>query len=54
MKKGTGLVREPLDVDFTVDPRPLTEAAKNAITNCIQDYKMKRVKKSGNDRNCLF
>ena len=53
MKKGAGLIREPLDVDFIVDPRPLTEAEKNAITNYIHDYKMKRVKKSSNDRNCL-
>jgi len=46
MKKGARLIREPLDVDFTVDPRPLTEAEKNAITNYIRDYKMKREKKA--------
>jgi hypothetical protein len=40
-----GLIREPLDVDFTVDPRPLTKAEKNAISEYIRDYKMKETEK---------
>ena len=36
-----GLIREPLDVDFVVDPRPLTTEEKEAISNYIRDYKAK-------------
>jgi hypothetical protein len=40
-----GLIREPLDVDFTVDPRPLTKEEKTAISKYIRDYKMKATAK---------
>jgi hypothetical protein len=30
-----GLIREPLDVDFFVDPRPLTENEKKMISDFI-------------------
>lgn len=41
-----GLIREPLDVDFIVEPQELTEDEKNAITKYIRDYKMKTAEKS--------
>ena len=40
-----GLIREPLDVDFTVDPRELTKAEKNAIGEYIRNYKTKEGEK---------
>lgn len=36
-----GLIREPLDVDFTVDSRPLTEEEQKAISSYIQAQKAK-------------
>ena len=33
-----GLIREPLDVDFTVDPRPLTDADRKRISEIIAYY----------------
>ena len=39
-----GLIREPLDVDFYVDPKPLTKKEKEAISKHIQEYK-KRMEK---------
>lgn len=42
-----GLIREPLDVDFYVDPKPLTKEEKAAISKYILDYntKVKSIKK---------
>jgi hypothetical protein len=40
-----GLIREPLDVDFTVDPQVLTIAEKRAISEYIRECKSKEVKK---------
>ncbi len=40
-----GLIREPLDVDFFVDPRPLTDKEKKMISDFIQADKEKRKKK---------
>ena len=37
-----GLIREPLDVDFTVELRTLTKEEKNAISDYIREYKMKQ------------
>ena len=34
-----GLVREPLDVDFIVDPLILTNEEKSAISEYIRGYK---------------
>ena len=42
-----GFVREPLDVDFVVDPRPLTEDDKKAISDFIKADKLKRAKSKG-------
>ena len=41
-----GLIKEPLDVDFVVDPRPLTKAEKKAISDFIKVDKEKRLSKS--------
>ncbi len=40
-----GLIREPLDVDFFVDPRPLTEKEKKKISDFIKADKVKRKRK---------
>jgi hypothetical protein len=37
-----GLIREPLEVDFYVDPRPLTEKEKKMISDFIKADKAKR------------
>lgn len=36
-----GLVREPLDVDFFFDPRPLTKKEREKISQHIREYKAK-------------
>jgi len=41
-----GMIREPLDVDFFVDPRPLTEREKRMISDYIKADKEKRIRKS--------
>lgn len=40
-----GLIKEPLDVDFYVDPRPLTKKEKEAISQHIREYKEKMAKR---------
>ncbi|MEO6229900.1 MAG: hypothetical protein ABJB11_21870 [Ferruginibacter sp.] len=40
-----GLMREPLDVDFVVDPRPLTKEEESAISDFIKADKAKRLLK---------
>jgi hypothetical protein len=37
-----GLIREPLDVDFYVDPRPLTKEERKMISDYIKADKQKR------------
>ena len=37
-----GLIREPLEVDFFVDPRPLTDKEKKMISDFIKADKEKR------------
>ena len=37
-----GIIKEPLDVDFVVDPRPLTKAEEKAISDFIRTDKEKR------------
>lgn len=39
------LKREPLDIDFVVDPRPLTKEEKRAISDFIKADKAKRALK---------
>ena len=39
-----GLIKEPLDVDFYVDPRPLTKKEREAISQHIREYKEKMAK----------
>ena len=40
-----GLIREPLDVDFVVDPRPSTEKEKKQISDYIRAHKAQQAKK---------
>jgi hypothetical protein len=37
-----GLIREPLDVDFFVDPKPLTKEENKLISDFIKIDKQKR------------
>ena len=37
-----GIIKEPLDVDFVVDPRPLTEKERKMICGFIKADKLKR------------
>ena len=39
-----GIVKEPLDGDFVVDPRPLTEKERKMIRDFIKADKSKRSK----------
>lgn len=39
------IVREPLDVDFFVDPTPPTKEELELISQYIRDYKAKQAKK---------
>ncbi len=36
-----GLIKEPLEVDFYVDPRPLTKEEREKISRHIREYKVK-------------
>ena len=45
-----GLIREPLDVDFEVDPRPLTKEEKEQISNYIKAYKAQYSQKKVNTK----
>ena len=40
-----GLIKEPVEVDFVVDPRPLTKAEEKAISDFIRADKEKRKQK---------
>jgi hypothetical protein len=40
-----GLIKEPLGVDFYVDPRPLTKKEREAISQHIREYKKKMAKR---------
>lgn len=40
-----GLIKEPLGVDFIVDPRPLTKEEEKAIRDFIRADKEKRKRK---------
>ncbi len=41
-----GLIKEPLEVDFYVDPRPMTKEDEKIISDYIKADKLKRTKKS--------
>jgi len=41
-----GLIKEPMDVDFTVDPRPSTKDEEKAISDFIKADKQKRLTKT--------
>ncbi|MCB0745796.1 MAG: hypothetical protein KDC67_17975 [Ignavibacteriae bacterium] len=40
-----GLIKEPLDVDFVVESRPLTKEEEKAISDFIKADKAKRLSK---------
>ena len=40
-----GLIKEPLGVDFYVDPRPLTKKEREVISQHISEYKEKMAKR---------
>jgi hypothetical protein len=40
-----GHIKEPKGVDFTIKSEPLTEKARNEISDFIRDYKKKSVQK---------
>lgn len=40
-----GLIKEPLNVDFVVDPKSLTQKEKDAISQYIRKYKATKAKK---------
>jgi hypothetical protein len=40
-----GLIKEPLTVDFYVDPKPLTDKERELISEHIRGYKAKAAKK---------
>ena len=39
-----GLIKEPLNVDFVVDPRPLTDKERKMISDFIKADKLKKAK----------
>lgn len=46
-----GIIKEPLHVDFIVDPRPLTKAEQKAISDFIRADKEKRELRENNKRS---
>jgi hypothetical protein len=40
-----GLIKEPLDVDFYVEPKSLTEKERQLISQHIMEYKAKMAKR---------
>ncbi len=40
-----GLIKEPLDVDFYVEPKTLTDKEREAISEYIREYKAKAAKR---------
>lgn len=47
------LIKEPLDVNFEVDPRPLTKAEEKAISDFIRADKEKRKLKESGKKKAL-
>lgn len=45
-----GLIKEPLNIDFVVDPRPLTEKERKMISDFIKADKLKRAKPAERSR----
>lgn len=40
-----GLIKEPLDVDFYVEPKTLTDKEREGISQYIREYKAKMAKR---------
>ena len=43
-----GLIKEPLEVDFYVDPRPITKEDQKAVSDFIKADKLKNARKTKN------
>lgn len=41
-----GLIREHLDVDFIVDPKPLNQKEKASVSQYIREYKQRKTEKT--------
>ena len=39
------LIKEPLEVDFFVEPQPLTDSERKSISDFIINYKKEKLKK---------
>ena len=48
-----GIIREPSDVDFVFDPRPLTEKEKRKISAYIRQYKARHANKTAAEKRRL-
>ncbi|MBW7838065.1 MAG: hypothetical protein H3C36_00175 [Chitinophagaceae bacterium] len=48
-----GIIREPLDVDFVVDSRPLTKEEEKAISDFIKSHKEKQKSKKKKARKSI-
>jgi hypothetical protein len=46
-----GLIKEPLEIDFVVDPRPLTNKERKLIKDFIKADKLKRTKATDRLKN---
>ncbi len=42
-----GYIKEPKGIDFVIQSEPLTEKAKNEISEFIRNYKLKKTAKKG-------
>jgi hypothetical protein len=45
-----GLIKEPLDVDFEFNPRPLSSEERQRISDYIKTYKAKNLKRQSASR----
>ena len=48
-----GLIKEPLDIDFYVDPSPLTDDERGVISKYIQEYKARHKKKASSNTHTI-
>jgi hypothetical protein len=46
-----GLIKEPLDVDFYVEPKTLTDKEREAISGYIREYKANTAKQKSRKAN---
>jgi hypothetical protein len=48
------LIKEPLDVDFYIDPRPMTKEDEKAISDYIKADKLKRSNEQRRSTKSLY